>query len=252
MTFAITYPAKGRGSFDTGAILGGTLNASGVVAGPFYRAPASGSVMKMPGATARNATRAGTPCSINDYAVFKAVMSMQSAFSVETDGVFGNDTMAGAKRFQESKGLTQDGIVGKDTSKAILLPLIIAAAIRQDSAHADMLRRVSVGTVAWESGFDLGAVGILTPDDLGPGQINDVHGLSEDFRLNPYRAVPWLVEFIDINIRALGYDLDGGIAAYNLGVTGAKKWVAAGRPQKWGSTDVWAYIANIKRLGWIP
>lgn len=47
------------------------------------------------------------------------------ALDLDEDGIFGNDTRAAVMEFQRAKGLTVDGIVGKNTAKAI------AAALRR-------------------------------------------------------------------------------------------------------------------------
>jgi hypothetical protein len=52
-------------------------------------------------------------------------------------------------------------------------------------------------------------------------------------------------------MRALDGNIDHAIASYNLGITGCKRWIAAGSPEMWtpsGSTprNVPAYIERIK------
>lgn len=48
------------------------------------------------------------------------VMELQKAIGSDADGAFGTDTDADAKKYQASKKLTADGIVGEDTWTAVL------------------------------------------------------------------------------------------------------------------------------------
>lgn len=49
-----------------------------------------------------------------------AVKEIQRILKVSADGVFGPKTLAAVKRFQASKGLAADGVVGKDTWSKLL------------------------------------------------------------------------------------------------------------------------------------
>lgn len=255
MTLTIIYPTLGRGCFTTGAKLGGTLNANGMGAGSYYRAPSI--AIPMPGLVGFKAVRDGTTCDVNDYAVHKAVKALQAFFSTAPDGVFGSNTAKAVMVYQKEKGLVVDGIIGPATSKTLFEPMFLTAILKTDPAHERMLRTVVLGTVALESGNDPGAIGVSTPTDWGIGQISEIHSTqttssfyikSED-RLEPVVAIPWITRFIDNNLKVMNYDLDASIAAYNLGITGAQRWISAGRPQTFSGRDVWNYILRVKTLG---
>lgn len=246
MTFTLVYSAQGRGAFPhTG--LGGTLDYRGVLPGPYYRAPAAGSAYKMPGLTGALAVRLDLPCGVNDYAVHSAVKALQPFFGTTADGIFGVGTAAAVSAYQTRNGLTVDGVVGPQTCRSLFLPLVSNAATRADTAHVGVLTRIATGTMIVESQVDPGAVGVTTPEDLGIAQINGpAHPtLSVDTRLDPAQAIPWMVDFIDGNFKAMEYVERDAVFAYNAGVGGARSWVKAGRPDVWNGIAVKAYIDKI-------
>jgi Putative peptidoglycan binding domain/Transglycosylase SLT domain len=252
MSFVLVYPPAGRGAWPSSG-LGGTLNAGGTKAGSYYRAPAVSS-MRMPGLAGAIAVRSGTACSINDYAVHRAVQALQPKFGItgdDADGILGPGTSQAIRYYQRTHGLLVDGAVGPATCRALFEPAVIEAAFEADSSHAGTLRTIVVGTMTVESGFDPGAVGVETPRDLGIAQINGpAHpSMSVDARLDPAIAIPWMVRFIDDNLKSFEYDVDAAIAAYNLGVSGSWAWVKAGYPQWYRGRDVHAYVTKIKEAG---
>lgn len=249
MTFVLTYPPKGRGAFpDTG--IGGTLNVTGTAPGRYYRAPANAKV-KMPGTTGALAVKIGSPCSINDYAVYWAVKSIQKIVGADVDGRFGPMTGGSVTNYQRKHVLTADGVVGPVTSRVLFKPLVEAAALAEDVHHADLLFPLTMGHLNAESKCDAGAVGWADPYDIGIGQINAPShpDVSTDTKLNVATAIPWMVHFIDRNLKVMDYVLDDAIVAYNLGISGASAWIAAGRPDKWGSgaMNVRLYIDMVKK-----
>jgi hypothetical protein len=131
---------------------------------------------------------------------------------------------------------------------------VIAAVAKSDPIHAAILLRLVLGTINHESEFDGGAVGVSTPHDVGVGQINEYHSfnsadpyyISLDDRLNPSKAIPWVVRFISNNLRAMDYDLDLAVIAYNLGITGSWEWNREGRPKMFRGTDTWEYLDQVK------
>lgn len=250
MTLTLNYPAAGRGSFATNAHLGGTLNARGTGPGPYYRAPASLNA-RMPGLIGALAVRHGLACDINSYAVYKAVAALQSVFGANPDGILGKDSHAAICSWQKTRGLYVDGVIGPKSCRAIYMPLIVEAVMHADPFHFDVLRGIVVGTISVESAFDLGAVGVSTPKDLGIAQINGpAHPtMSADARLDPDIAITWMVGFVEGNLRALEFDVPAAILAYNLGRTGARYWVQAGRPQWFRGVDTSAYIRKIQEAG---
>ncbi len=254
----ITYPVQGRGSWSSKGV-GGTLTYDGKLTGPYYRV--STAVLPRTGSAASAAVRSGTAVSIDDYAVHRAVMAVQAALREQgytgrtglplpTTGVWGLDSDAAMKKFQTAKGLPNEGVMGKRTSMALFGPLVTQAASDVDYAHRAELERIMRGTIGWESGWDPGAVGGKTPHDIGLGQINGLAhpSMSVEARLDPKRALPYVAGMIKSNLIAFEYRLDEAVAAYNLGQGGARRWVAAGKPQYFplGSTnDVHRYIDGI-------
>lgn len=250
MTFSLVYPLHGRAAFPASGA-GGTLNTAGTKPGAYYRAPAAGSGMKMPGLAGAQALRYGTVCATDDYAVFAAVRSLQPFFGAVADGILGPKTEQAIRDYQKLYRLVVDGVIGPQTCRSLFAPLVTSAALQTDITHARSVAMAARGTITMESQWDPGAVGFIDSQDLGIGQINGpAHpSLSVDSRLNPAFAIPWIVGFIDGNFKALLYDLDASIAAYNLGRGGATQWIAAGRPEIFHGTDVWKYVAKIKAAG---
>lgn len=242
MAFTLDYAVPGRGSWNnTGR--GGTLGLDGAGSGPFYRSPAT--PMPMTGTTGSRALAAGDTCHINDYATFMAVKAIQNELGMLKDGKFGSMTGAAVKRFQESKGLVADGIYGPVSGREMFRPVALRAA--RDVSTDVRLTEMVMGHVGWESGWDPGAVGGTTPQDLGLGQINGpAHkDMSVEVRLDPRQALPWVARFIQSNLAAMNNVERDGIAAYNLGVGGARDWVTLGRPRMYKNRDVWHYIEMV-------
>lgn len=254
MTFKITYPTKGRGAWPSSGT-GGTINFAGTKPGSYYRAPAPGSGLEMIGLKGARAVKNGTSVSINDYATYKAVQAYQEFFDATPDGIWGPKTDLSVKAWQKKNGLVADGVLGPKTSKAIFKSMAEKAATSVNPAHPE-LKKMVIGHISYESGWDAGAVGGLTPADLGLGQINGpAHpDMSEDERLDPEQAILWVARFVNSNLVAFNYSVRDAVAAYNLGQGGARSWIKAGRPDSFvnsaGRTvEVKRYIDNVLSLG---
>src|SRR3712207_567106 len=74
-TTNLTYPANGRGAWSR-AGAGGTLSADGLLPGRYFRA--STGALRGPGYAASRAIRDGAPVGIDDYAVHRAVLAIQT------------------------------------------------------------------------------------------------------------------------------------------------------------------------------
>lgn len=254
----ITYPTRGRGAWNSAGV-GGTLSYKGDAPGQFLRAAATGSTQIAPGLTGFRADRDGTLVSIDDYAVHCAVKAVQNALRIEghlkavADGIWGPVTDTAVRAYQSRMRLTVDGVFGRQTAKALFTPLVHLAAADTDGAHATDLVRIVLGTIQLESVWDPAAVGSQDPHDLGLGQINGpAHPtMSANDALNPRLSIPWIVRYVDNNLRAFDYNLGDAVAAYNLGAGGCRTWIKAGRPDLWtppGATkerDMAAYIERI-------
>lgn len=254
MSAIITYPGQGRGAWPTNGA-GGTLNTDGTAPGRYYRSVAAGTSLGTVGLNGYRADKGNLKCSVDDYAVWRAVAGIQTelrqmghlAPDTVADGLYGRLTGQGVATFQKANGLVADGVYGPATSRALWEPVARSTAVDVDPAHANQLTPILVGTLNWESGWDPGAVGATTPQDLGLAQINGpAHPeLSADQRLDPRTAISMAAGLIAANLRYFGYRTDAAIAAYNLGRAGASRWLLDGSPDIWGARDVRSYIDHI-------
>lgn len=243
----ITYPKLGRGAWPSDG-LGGTLSLDGLKLGKFYRAPAKGSTLPMIGVVGFRAARGGLPCSINDYAAYRAVIAVQTELdTITADGIWGPRTDLALKEYQAEHGLTADGIFGSASARALFHPMLLTAiGWAVPRAHPE-LADLCCGHIALESVWDPGAVGKSTPQDLGLGQINGPAwpSLSANDRLNPAMSLPWMARFVQANLAAFPGDTRAGVFAYNAGVAGCRKWIAEGRPDVWGVRRPNEYIDKV-------
>ena len=194
----------------------------------------------------------------NVRAVHGGVLAIQRAlarrgpYGVEPTGVIDVATRNALRRFRLDVMGEQDwwGGVGPSTAKALLLPDL------QKVCNKNGLRkqwRIVCGVVQNESAWDPGAVGFVKPVDIGLAQINgQAHpDISERQQLSPTFSFTFICNYLRNAMRALDGNIDHAIASYNLGITGAKRWIAAGCPEMYtppGSVprNVPAYIDRIK------
>lgn len=240
----IVYPTRGRGAWPSSGA-GGTLSGDGTRPGAYYRAPVGGP--PMPGTAGYRAVRDEGTVSIDEYAVHQAVMGIQRFVGVSVaDGLYGPRTAAAVAGWQQAHGLTGDGVFGPRTAAVAALPAVTRTC-QQLKPGNEVLPRLVKGHLNYESRWDVGAVGGLSPRDLGLAQINGpAHpSLSVNDRLDPEVAIEWAAGFVLGNLDAMGWDVEDAAAAYNLGRAGARAWVSAGRPQFWNGRDIWRYVANV-------
>lgn len=264
MTFMVTYPAKGRGAWPS-AGTGGTLSADGKTYGKYYRKKffkkGYASQVLVPGRVAYDAVLNETEVSIDDYAVYKAIQGFQRWVGAPSTGLFDSATKEAVMEWQTDNNLVPDGIFGPATARKLFEPIIVSQAKAIDPEHP-ILGALGVGFCNWESGWDPGAVGGASPQDLGLFQINGPShpDMSVDARLTPIKSIRYGLNLILSNLKEFEFDTDAGIAAYNLGKGGARQWIAAGRPDVWTrtvdgverTTDVRRYINEIKKGAGLP
>lgn len=196
----------------------------------------------------------------DEYAVYRAVIAYQRALNralgtkLLLDGLLGPKTSEALTKFQtanQAKTGTPWGGVGPDTSEALLTPYAVDA-VKAGSDDRVTLKMVT-GTVRHESLWDAGAVGYTDPDDLGLAQINKkAHpDYTNVQRLTPSFAMQFIVDYYTNALNALAGNIDDAVASYNLGIGGARSWIAAGRPDTWSPSagsaprDVRGYIDSI-------
>lgn len=199
----------------------------------------------------------------DNFAVHYAVKAYQRALNrrlepgtVVIDGHYGTDTAAAVTQFQaqqpKSLNLTVWGGIGPDTSMLLLLPDLNKVVAK--TRNSDLLTPVVVaGIIRHESGWDCGAVGFVDNTDLGLAQINGPShpSLSDKERLQPVVSFNFAVGLLNNALHEFDNNLRDAIASYNLGIGGARRWIAQGRPQFYTpagtstARDVWAYINTV-------
>jgi hypothetical protein len=250
VTTSFTMPPgpRGRSAWSKTGV-GGTLEWDGRTPGRYYCLAAAGMPLVGSGGW--------TSKDVNERATHGAVLAIQRGlsrrgFRVKRTGVYDVDTRNMMRRFRrEVMGETDTwGGVGPATAKALFMP-----DLRLVCKEAGLTTQWTVvcGVVQNESAWDPGAVGYVKPVDIGLAQINgDAHpDMSEKERLNPIFAFTFIVNYLRNAMKALDGNIDHAIASYNLGITGAKRWITAGCPEIYtppGSTprNVPAYVERIK------
>lgn len=268
MTGAILiYPPTGRGAWPAiGASrgAGGTLNGAGDGPGAYYRLATSPAVQQV-GLKGWQADQNGTEVSVNEYAVWRAVMAIQTELReggflganrkpLTLDGLFGKQTDFALRSFQTAHKLPSEGIFGPKSARAMFTTMAEEAAgyaaIAADYKDPDEVVRVMLGTISHESSWDIGAVG-SNPKDLGIGQINvpSHPKLSPHGCLSPRTALPYMARNVILaNLEWAEGDVRLAVAAYNLGRGGANSWRKAGFPQYWpakSKNDIQRYIEEV-------
>lgn len=174
----------------------------------------------------------------NEHAVHLAVKAYQRALnrriesSLEATGVYTPVMAELVKDFQATQdGLQVWGGIGPDTSRALLRPDIE----KEITNHTNPKITVNVvsGTVNHESMWDAGAVGFADDHDLGLAQINGPAHPTMSFteRMQPKVAFEFVVNYYENALDKLDDNLRDAVAAYNLGIGGARRWISQGRPE---------------------
>ncbi len=251
----------GRGAWNTKGV-GGTLKPQTVkgkrtiVPGPYYML--GGDPMQRVGLRAFLLKTAGREREIelNELAVWHGVVALQVLLNgrggspCKIHGVFDEETDWAVRQAQKQLGLAVDGIVGKNTMRAFMLPIIknVARGSMNQDWHG------IYGVLANEGAFDPGAVGVLDSSDLGPAQINMPS--HPNVSVSDAFCVSKSIQFV-ANLLAQGlnefHDERDAVVSYNLGIGGTRMWIKAGRPDEWvppwdntgRSRNVKAYIDRI-------
>jgi hypothetical protein len=245
MSTVLPTGPRGRGAWPT-AGTGGTLDWDGKTPGRYYALAASG--MPLVGSGGWK-SRSG-----DERAVHGAVLAIQRALNrrikarLEVTGRFDTATSRAASAFRTSIGEDSWGGVGPHTARELFLPDLKTMCTQRGISQWEVV----CGIVQNESAWDPGAVGYVKPVDIGLAQINgDAHpDMSERERLQPSTAFGFVISYLTNAMKALDGNLDHAIASYNLGITGAKRWIAEGCPEMYtpsGSVprNVPAYIERI-------
>ncbi|GIW70938.1 MAG: hypothetical protein KatS3mg102_0480 [Planctomycetota bacterium] len=162
------------------------------------------------------------------------------------DGSFGPATRVALQQFQRMRGLEPDGVAGPATWRKLLEePPAVSGSPAPGGLEAKVLahreailaaaRRTGVppeliaGVIAKESSGLAHAVG--PTGDKGLMQINE-RAHPEFFRRHdwrdPFANVRYGAQVLRHNLRAFAGDVDKAVAAYNAGIQGVRRGLAAG------------------------
>jgi len=248
---------QGRGAWPSSGT-GGTLKSSkGVISpGPYYMLHPD--VKKRIGYQQTKDRSIGKPLALNQSAVWHGVIGIQALLNrytikdIPLSGIYDDATFKSAVYFQGKNNLAPDGVIGKKTMQALLLPLVKERANKVDVGYIPIF-----GILVNEGALDPGAVGGVDPDDLGLAQINlPSHpeiSVSEAFC--PSFATNFVTNYYKNSLDEFNGDIGAAIASYNLGISGTRQWIAAGSPDVWtppwakGPRDVRKYINRILAAG---
>lgn len=160
---------------------------------------------------------------------------------LSTDGQIGPLTAAGIKWLQQTLKIVADGEAGPTTLKYALWPVIKAM------PYIDVIRHAVGGICQHESGYDPGAVGFSTPDDLGLVQINGPANptLTEAQRFDYHFAFKYCADRLSVAYNTY-HVLDYAIASYASPLW-AQQWAKSGVAP---NEDILKYVNFVKN--WTP
>lgn len=219
-----TYPAPGRGAWRlTGGLLPGTPGSASCTG--YYRLAAAGET------PIGSAWVQRSDASHHAHVVNLGVKALQGLIGTQPDGWFGPATDVRVRACQQRWGLDVDGIVGRDTMRAALSPLIAEAA-----SATGVPVRILGGLLVHESALDPAAVG-SNGVDSGLAQINlDAHAgdVSLERAFDPAFAIHWAGEDLSMTYRTwrLRTKIDPwriAVAHHNSPAL-AKRWATTGEP----------------------
>ena len=233
----ITYGDHGRGAWNNAGV-GGTRKLDRIlnktVKGPYYMAPVNSDYMI--GLDTSRKVAAGDAVTIDEYAVWLGVKAIQTRLNVVlsrslvVDGIIGPKTDVVIKELQGKLGVTQDGMIGPNTSSALFLGEAKTAAARWNVDWT-----VVAGIVKSESSWDAGAVGYIDVHDFGLGQVN--HTSHPEYSVEQLFDYKFALDYSAKRYQdALAYfngAVRDAIASYNLGYAGTLEWIRKGRPDVW-------------------
>lgn len=139
---------------------------------------------------------------------------------------FGDAARNSAICFQRSVAIGADGVVGPTTARYLFRKR--GAALERTGAIPDsILQRIKT----LESANDPNAIGYVDHNDHGLMQINLFYhpDISIPEAIDPAFAIEWGQDHL-LGDYGSTHDWDGAIAAHNIGLFYAKRWVEAGKP----------------------
>lgn len=227
-----TVVRVGRGAWPRDG-RGGTISGAGP--GPYY---AYADLWRTVGLAAVLRFLDGQPIPFDELAVHYGVKAIQRLVNrcelpddlSVVDGIFGKETDLRVKDVQKRASLKADGVVGSKTMKALLLLPVVETAKRRNEPWEAVW-----GLLAYEGGWDPGAVGYLDNNDLGLAQVNlKAHpSVTVEQAFDPYWAIEFIAGYLANALTYLNGNVRDAVASYNLGIGGARQWIADGRPDEW-------------------
>jgi hypothetical protein len=234
----VAVMSNGRGAWNAQGV-GGTLSIDGKKPGMYYRLPATGTKYIGSGIDTTNQDQRAVKGAVKAY---QAALNRRLGRNLTLDGVLGPVTSKAIVDWQIKAKETADGAIGPKTSKSLLLWDLAGVVSKNWKLYPSSLpisQTVICGLITQESGWDAGAVGYVDNRDLGLAQINSAAHpeYTEAQRLDPMVAFQFVFDYLRTSLDDAKIEtIDDAIASYNLGVGGAKKWIAAGRPDLWDPT----------------
>lgn len=140
--------------------------------------------------------------------------------------VFGDAMRARTREWQERMTIHADGVIGPGTARSLFRKRVHDGELQYRIPYQYICKQISL-----ESAWDPGATGSVDPRDRGLVQINaGAHPeVSDAEAFDPAFAIPWSAKVLRGHYDELR-DWDAALAAHNIGLYYARKWLAAGKP----------------------